>query len=317
MESGDFEEHARRSRRRPPAQAGEEVAQAGQTSRPGVLEATLGAADRETHLALAGLHAEFVEQAREERVGALVVHDESAVDSQRRAAPVVDVVGVRVSAEPVGGFEHRHPVSSSGQDVCRRQPGDPAPDDGDVTPTSECSCCSSFALMSVPIVMSPARLGSPLVSERSVLVDVGRRQAIDVGSTATALDAPRPQLGTSSWGVAVAGLRQAVDRTGTSVQPESSGREPRSPVVGGEPDHRVAALLDVAQQRTHHLAECGQGGGHTRRVRPARVHRVEDHVTGVDGAGPELVEGDLRPLGRGHTARCHGMSRRAFRGRRP
>ena len=80
-----------------------------------------------------GGDAEVVEQPAQRRVGAVVVDQESGVDADDVAVTAVQVMGVGVSADPAVGLEQGDPVAGR-QHVRRRQPCDPAADDGDGAP---------------------------------------------------------------------------------------------------------------------------------------------------------------------------------------
>ena len=68
---------------------------------------------------------ELGEQAAQQGIGAVVVHDEPAVDGM-----LVDLMGVGVAAEAVVGFEEGD-VTVASQDVGSRETGDARPDDRD------------------------------------------------------------------------------------------------------------------------------------------------------------------------------------------
>ena len=95
----------------------------------GVLGAGGLVADAHRHLGVAGLHAELGEQPAQQRVGAVVVHDEAAVDAQV-AVEGRHGVGVRVAAEPRLGLEQGDPVGPA-QHVGRGEPRDAGADHGD------------------------------------------------------------------------------------------------------------------------------------------------------------------------------------------
>ena len=82
--------------------------------------------DRETHGRCRAGYAEFGEQAGEGGVVAVVVDDEAGVD-RNGAAVHFKIVGVRVSAEALLGFEHRDVVRVA-EEPGGREAGDPCPD---------------------------------------------------------------------------------------------------------------------------------------------------------------------------------------------
>ena len=79
--------------------------------------------------------------------------------------------------------------------------------------------------------------------------------------------------------------RRRSSRDSRVIGTRSNGRRRRSsqseppgcvqPATGRQPDERVGALGRGPQDRAHDLRERRQGLGHTGRIRPARVHRVE------------------------------------------
>ena len=98
---------------------------AGRAASTGVLEAAPVAVDAHAHLGGMHLDVELGEQAAQQGIGAVVVHDESAVDRM-----LVDLVGVGVAAEAVVGLEQRD-VAVASQDVGGGEAGDARPDDRD------------------------------------------------------------------------------------------------------------------------------------------------------------------------------------------
>ena len=125
----DLGQHRQVARPRQVPQGGEQPAE---PPRPRILQAAGVAAHRHRHVGVAGGHAEFVEHPAQRRVGAVVVHQERAVDGDDLAVPAVDVVGVCVTAEPGIRLEQRDPVPL-GQFVGGGQTRHAAPDDGDRT----------------------------------------------------------------------------------------------------------------------------------------------------------------------------------------
>ena len=93
------------------------------------------------HAHLGGTHPdlELAEELAQPGVGLVVVDDEPAVDGVPRAVRVGDVVGVRVTAEPVGRLEDGD-VVGAGQEVGSGQAGDPCPDDGNGRPPCVRGC---------------------------------------------------------------------------------------------------------------------------------------------------------------------------------
>ena len=100
-----------------------------QTTPAGVLQSAAVAADAHAHLGGLGLDAELAEQPAQQRVGAVVVDDEPAVDARAAAVGRCDVVGVGVAAEAALGLVQRD-VVGPGQQVGSGEAGDAGPDDG-------------------------------------------------------------------------------------------------------------------------------------------------------------------------------------------
>ena len=98
-----------------------------------VLEAAAVVAHRHRHVGVLGGDAEIVEQPAQRGVGAVVVNQERGVDADDVAVAAVEEVGMGVPADPAVGLEQGDLVAGR-QQVGRRQPGDPAADDGDKAP---------------------------------------------------------------------------------------------------------------------------------------------------------------------------------------
>ena len=126
VEARHLREHPQEARVAAPAWLGENPTQ---PAPAGVREPAGPAGDAHAHLGRLGAHVELPEQAQQVGgVGAVVVHDESAVDAQQPAVRGRDVVGVRMSAEPALGLEDGHVVLPA-QDVGGGQPRHPGADD--------------------------------------------------------------------------------------------------------------------------------------------------------------------------------------------
>ena len=106
-----------------------------------------------------------------------------------------------------------------------------------------------------------------------------------------------------------AGRGQAVERPRPPIQEDAAGHIGGGR-IGGEPDRGVGALLRRPQDRVHQAVEPRQRRGDAGRVRPARVHRVEDDLVGGDAPRPLPYERDLGALG-------VRVGARAFERRRP
>ena len=106
---------------------------AAQPAAAGVLQPALLAADAHAHLGGPHLDVQLAEELAQPGVGHVVVDDEPAVDGVPSASRVGDIVGVRVAAEPVLGFEEGD-VVGAGEQVGRGQAGDPRTDHGDGRP---------------------------------------------------------------------------------------------------------------------------------------------------------------------------------------
>ncbi|RPK90738.1 hypothetical protein EES47_07530 [Streptomyces sp. ADI98-12] len=94
--------------------------------RPRVLQTAALAPYRHAHLRLLGLDTQFAEEPQQVRVGPLVVHDEPGVDRPHHPVRPGQLMGVRVSPEPLVGLVHGD-VLRLPQHVRRRQPGDSGP----------------------------------------------------------------------------------------------------------------------------------------------------------------------------------------------
>ena len=86
--------------------------------------------------------------------------------------------------------------------------------------------------------------------------------------------------------------------------------------IGGEPDRGVGTLLGRPQDRVHQAVEPRQRRGDAGRVRPARVHGVEDDLVGGDAPRPLPYERDLGALGVRVGARAFERCRPPTGGRR-
>lgn len=79
--------------------------------------------DAHAHLGGPGVDAEGAEEAQQVGIGALVHHDEAAVDPEPIAGVGLHVMGVGMTAQPVVGLEEGH-VVATGQQEGRGQAGD-------------------------------------------------------------------------------------------------------------------------------------------------------------------------------------------------
>ena len=97
-----------------PGQRGQRRKQPADAACACVFEPAGVVAHRHRHVGLRGGDAQLVEQPAQRRIGAVVVHQEGAVDADDEPVAPVDVVGVRVPAEPGVRLEQ-------GDAVARRQ----------------------------------------------------------------------------------------------------------------------------------------------------------------------------------------------------
>ena len=107
--------------------------QAGQATSPGVLEPAALAADRQAHLGGLAGYPQLTEEAGQQRVGSLVVHDEPGVDGHGAAAGREHVVGVGMAPQARLGLVQTHVVPAL-QEIGSRQTRHPGADDGDPFP---------------------------------------------------------------------------------------------------------------------------------------------------------------------------------------
>ena len=98
VESPDLPQHPDEPRVDEAAWLGEYAAQ---PAAAGILQPALLAADAHAHLGGTHLDAQLAEELAQPGVGHVVVDDEPAVDSVLPAIGIRDVMGVRVTAEPV------------------------------------------------------------------------------------------------------------------------------------------------------------------------------------------------------------------------
>ena len=126
VEPGDLPQQPGEPRVDQAAWLGEDTAQA---AAAGVLQAAPVAANAHAHLGGPRLDAQLREKLAQPGVRHVVVDDEPAVDGVPPAASVGDVMGVRVSPEPVLGFEQGD-VVAAGEQVSGGKPGDPRADHG-------------------------------------------------------------------------------------------------------------------------------------------------------------------------------------------
>jgi hypothetical protein len=125
LESPDAQQEAPERRVEDPAPLRED---APDTAAADVRQPTAVAPDAHAHLGRPDRHVELVEEAPQQRVGAVVEHDETRVDAGVLAADR-HLVGVGVTAETVLAFEDRDVVSAREQ-VGGRQPGHAGTDHG-------------------------------------------------------------------------------------------------------------------------------------------------------------------------------------------
>jgi hypothetical protein len=106
---------------------------AAQPAAAGILQPALLAPHAHAHLCGTHPDLELAEELAQPGVGLVVVDDEPAVDGVPPSVRVGDVVGVRVTAEPLLRFEEGD-VVGAGQEIGRGEPGDPCPDHGNGRP---------------------------------------------------------------------------------------------------------------------------------------------------------------------------------------
>ena len=105
----------------------------------GILQPAPLAADAHAHLGGTHLDVQLAEELAQPGVGHVVVDDEPAVDRVLTAIRVRDVVGVRVTAEPVLRLKDGD-VMGAGEQVRRGQAGDPGADHGHGRPPCVRGC---------------------------------------------------------------------------------------------------------------------------------------------------------------------------------
>ena len=84
--------------------------------------------DRERHVAGRGVHLQFVEQAHQVRISAMVEDQETGIDTKALSIEF-DIYRVGVAAEIVAGFVQRHLMAGARQLPRRGQAGNPGADD--------------------------------------------------------------------------------------------------------------------------------------------------------------------------------------------
>src|ERR1035441_10510547 len=126
VESPDLQQHADELRVEEAVRLGDDAAQ---PAAAGVLQPALLASHAHAHLGGTHLDAELAEELAQPGVGLVVVDDEPAVDGVTPAVRAGDVVGVRVTAEPVLRLEDSDAVGAR-EEVGSGQAGDSGPDDG-------------------------------------------------------------------------------------------------------------------------------------------------------------------------------------------
>jgi methanogenic corrinoid protein MtbC1 len=135
VESLDLQQHADELRVEEAVRLGDYAAQ---PAAAGVLQPALLAPHAHAHLGATHLDAELAEELAQPGV-ALVVDDGPAVGGVPPAVRAGDVVGVRVTAEPVLRLEDRD-VVGTGKEVGSGQAGDSRPDDGKRRPPGVRGC---------------------------------------------------------------------------------------------------------------------------------------------------------------------------------
>ena len=85
--------------------------------------------DRHAHVGRLRPHPELGEKPPQLRVRRVVVDDEPRVHRYGPGIRRDDVMRVGVAPESVRGLEERH-IETTLEQVCRREPGNPCPDDG-------------------------------------------------------------------------------------------------------------------------------------------------------------------------------------------
>ena len=126
VEPGDLPQHPDEPRVDEAAWLGEDAAQA---AAAGILQAAPIAANAHAHLGGPYLNVQLAEKLAQPGVRHVVVDDEPAVDSVPPAAGVADVMGMRVSPEPVLRLEQGD-VVGAGKQVGGGKSGDPRANHG-------------------------------------------------------------------------------------------------------------------------------------------------------------------------------------------
>ena len=126
VEPGDLPQHPDEPRIGEAARLGEDAAQA---VAAGIFQAAPIAANAHAHLGGPYLDVQFAEELAQPGVRHVVVDNEPAIDGVPPTAGVRDVMGMRVSAEPVLRFEQGD-VVGAGKQIGGGQSGDPRADHG-------------------------------------------------------------------------------------------------------------------------------------------------------------------------------------------
>ena len=161
VESPDLQQHADEPRIEEAVRLGDNAAQ---PAAAGILQPALLAPHAHAHLGGTHLDGELAEELAQPGVGHVVVDDEPAVDGVPPAVRAADVVGMRVTAEPVLGLKDGDLVGA-GEKVGSGQAGDSCPDDGNRRPPAPAAVPCSWEA-------EPVAVAGPLVRESILLAFV-------------------------------------------------------------------------------------------------------------------------------------------------